>query len=64
MSVDITKVIAHSRKCRDIALNSVICLEENIPDLEGKLDLLNSEHVILDHITNKLQMYNVKIHHV
>ena len=47
MSMDITKVIAHSMKCRDIALNGVICLEENVVDFEGKLDLADGKRVIL-----------------
>ena len=62
MSVDITKVITHSRKHRDIALNGVIRLEENVENFEGKLDLTESEGVIFNHIANKLQVYNAEFH--
>ena len=62
---DIIKVIVHSKTCKNIALNSVIWLEENITNFEGKLDLINGELVILDHIANKLQLYNAEFleHH-
>ena len=62
MSVDIIKVIAHSRKSRNITLNSVICSEENIADFKGKLDLTGGKRVILYHVANKLQMYNAEFH--
>ena len=54
--------MVHSKKYRDIALNGVIRLEENIGDFEGKFDLTDGEHVILDHIANKLKMYNAQLH--
>ena len=37
MSEDITRVIVHSKKRRDIALNGVIRLEENIADIEERV---------------------------
>ena len=62
MSEDIIKVITHSKKHRDITLASVIHLEENIADFEGKLDLTEGKRVILNLIANKLQMYDAKFH--
>ena len=45
---DIVKVIVHSKKCRDVALNGVIHLEENMAELEDKLPLTDGEHVTLE----------------
>ena len=61
---DIIKVIVHSKKCRDIALNGVIRLEENIADLEEKLILTDDEHVTLNyvHVANKLLMFDAEFH--
>ena len=59
---DITKVIVHSLKRRDIALNSVIHLEERIVDFERMLDLTDGERVTFDYIANKLWMYDAEFH--
>ena len=67
MSEDISIVIVHSQRSRDVTLNGFICLEENIVDLEGNLVLPDGEHVKLDHVhvANKLQMFDAKFqqHH-
>ena len=47
---------------RDIALNGVIRLEENIADLEQKLVLTDGKRVTLDYVANKLQMFDAKFH--
>ena len=52
----------HSSEHRDIALNGVIHLEKNIGDFEGKLDLTDGECVTLEHVANKLQMYDAEFH--
>ena len=57
MSEDITKVIVHSKKRREVALNGVIRLEENIAELEEKLPLTDGERVTLDYVAHKLQMF-------
>ena len=62
MSEDIAKVITYSKRCRDIALNGVICLEDNIANLEEKLVLTDGEGVILDHVANKLQLFDAEFH--
>ena len=62
MSEDITMVFLHFRKCRDVALNGVICLEKNIADLDGKFVLTDGEHVTLDYVANKLQMFEAEFH--
>ena len=62
MSEDITRVIVHSQKSRDVALNGVIRLEENIADLEWKLVLTDGERVTLDYVANKLQMFDAEFH--
>ena len=62
MSVDNAKVIIHSQKCRYITLNSVIRLEGDVADFEGKLDLRDGERVTLNYIANKLQMYDAEFH--
>ena len=62
MSEDIAKVIARSEKNRDITIASVIRLEENVVDFEKKLTLTDGERVTLDHIVNKLQMYDAEFH--
>ena len=54
MSEDITRVIVHFKKRRDVALNGVIHLEENIAELEGKLVLTDGERVTLDSVASKL----------
>ena len=40
-------------------------MEESIADFEGKLGLKDDKHVILDHIANKLQVYDAEFckHH-
>ena len=58
----IAKVIAHSKKRRDIALRGVIRLEDNIAELEDKLPLSDGERVTLDYLANKLQMYDAEFH--
>ena len=60
MSEDIAKVITYSKKCRYIVLNGVICLEENIADLEENLALTDGGHVTLDYVANKLQMFDAE----
>ena len=62
MYEDITRVIVRSLKRRDVALNSVLCLEENIADPERKLVLTDGERVTLDYVANKLQMFDAKFH--
>ena len=62
MSEDIERVIVHSKKRRDIALNGVIRLEENIADLEEKLVLTDGDRVTLEYVANKLQMYDAQFH--
>ena len=57
MSEDITRVIVRFQEHRDIAPNGVIRLEENIADLERKLVSTDGEHVTLDYVANKLQMF-------
>ena len=54
MSEDIIKVIAHSWKRRDIALNGVTRLDENIVDFKKQLDLTDGKCVIVDYIENIL----------
>ena len=44
------------------SLNGVIRLEENIADLEGKLVSTDGEHVTLDYVANKLQMFDAEFH--
>ena len=61
MSEDITRVIVCSQKHRDVALNSVIHLEENIADLEGKLVLTDGKHVTLDYSTDQMQGRNLML---
>ena len=62
MSEDITRVIVCSQKRRDVALNGVFRLEENIAELEGKLVLTDGELVTLNYVANKLQMFDAKFH--
>ena len=62
MSEDITRVIVRSQKHRDVALNSVIRLEENIADLERQVVLTDGEHVTFDYVANKLQMFDAEFH--
>ena len=62
MSENITKVIVRSQKHSNVALNSVIRLEENIADLERKLVLTDGERVTLDYVANKLQMFDAEFH--
>ena len=62
MSEDITMVIVCSRKCRDVALNGVVRLEENIADLEGKLVLTDGKRVTLNYVANKLHMFDAEFH--
>ena len=49
MSEDICMVIVRSQKSRDVALNGVIYVEDNIADLERKLVLTDGECVTLDY---------------
>ena len=44
---DITKVIAHSKKRSEVVLRGVICLEDNIAELEDKIPLIEGERVTL-----------------
>ena len=59
---DTIKVIAYSKKRKDVAHDNAIHLEEEIADLEGKLGLTDGECIILDHIASKLQMYDSEFH--
>ena len=61
-SEDITRVIVRSQKCKDVALNGVIHLEENIADLERKFVLTDGERVTHDYIANKLLMFDAEFH--
>ena len=45
MSEDRTMVIVCSQKRRDVTLNGVICLEENIADHKGRIVLTDGERV-------------------
>ena len=56
MSEDITRVILHSKKYRDIVLISVIHLEEVIAELEEKLVWTDGECVTLDYVASKLHV--------
>ena len=62
MSEDIAKVFAYSKKHRNVALNGVIRLEENIDDLEEKLALTDGKRVTLEYVANKLQMFDAEFH--
>ena len=62
MSEDIAKVFTYSKKHRNVALNGVIHLEENIDDLEEKLALTDCKRVTLKYVANKLQMFDPKFH--
>ena len=53
MSENITRVIVHSKKRRNITLNNVVRLEENIAELEGKLVLTDGECVTLNYVANQ-----------
>ena len=55
---DIVKVIAHSKRQRNITQDNTIYLEEEIADLDGKPALSDDERIILDRIAGKLQMYD------
>ena len=59
---DIIKVIAYSRRWRNIAHDNAIHLEEEIADLEGKPAMTDDERIIFDHIAVKLEMYNSEFH--
>ena len=59
---DIARLIAHSKKRRDVALKGVIRLEDNIAELEDKLPLSDGERVTLDYVANKLQMHDAEFH--
>ena len=61
---DIIKLIAFSKKRRNVAHVNAMQFEEEIADLEGKPALTDDERtcIILDHITGKLQMYNSEFH--
>ena len=65
MSEEITRVIVRSQNRRDVALDGVIHLEENIADLEGKLVSTDGECVTFDYVAHKLQMFDTKFseHH-
>ena len=62
MSEDIARVSIHSKKRKDITLNGVIRLEENIADLEGKLVLTDGKRVTLNYVANKLHMFDAEFH--
>ena len=62
MSEDIARVIAHSKKRKDVALYGVIHFVENIPDLEEKLPLTDGKYVTLNYVANKLQKYDAEFH--
>ena len=61
---DITRVIAYSKRRRDIAHDNVMHLEEVIADLEAKPALTDDDCILLNHIAGKLhvQMYNGEFH--
>ena len=61
MSEDITTVIVCSQKHRDIALNYVIHLEENITDLEGKVVFTDGECVTLDYVANRVSQTSLQV---
>ena len=54
MSEDITRVIVHSQKRRDVALNGVNRLEENVADFEQNTVLTDGKRVTFDYVVNKL----------
>ena len=58
----ILKVIAYSKKRRDVTHDNAMHFKREITDFEGKLDLTNGERVIRDHITSKLQIYDSEFH--
>ena len=54
MSEDITRVIVHSKMCRDIVLIGVIHLEEVKAELDEKLVWTDGECITLDYVASKL----------
>ena len=59
---DIAKVIAYSKKRRDVALTRVIRLEDYIAELEDKPPLTNGERVTLEYVAKKLKIYDAEFH--
>ena len=51
---DIARVIAYSKRQRDIAHDNAIHLEEEIADLEAKPALTDDDCTLLDHTAGKL----------
>ena len=59
---DITRVNVQSKKRREIAMNGVIRLEENIASLEEKIALTDGDRFTLEYVASKLQMFDAEFH--
>ena len=53
---DIIKLIAYSKRRRDVAHDNAIHLEEEIGDLEGKPAVTDEDRIILDQASYKYTM--------
>ena len=59
---DIVKVIAYSKRRRDVAHDNAMHLKEEIADLKCKPALTDDDRILLDDKASKLQMYDSEFH--